>query len=209
VHIGPVRFIVQLAAWLCLIGAAACGANSQQQPDTPGSRAPSPQAVEPTLPKLPPGHVWREQVMAVMSPGIAMFLRRIEVRESMVNGRFHGFRIIELRGDPALWSGVDLLPGDVVTSINGQPIGHYDQAYRVWQSLAAAPALVVAYERNGETRELHYDIHDAPADGGTLSLPVASAAGAGSAVRPPPAPSASSPAASSPAAPESSPPRLK
>jgi type II secretion system protein C len=73
----------------------------------------------------------------------------------MAGGKFHGFRIAALH-DSAFWKGVDLRPGDVVTSVNGFPIEHPEQAERAFESLDVASELRVAYERDGQARELVY-----------------------------------------------------
>jgi PDZ domain-containing secreted protein len=98
--------------------------------------------------------------MEVMSPGLGAFLQRVNVKEQMVAGQFHGFKILELRGDPTFWEGSDIRVGDVITSVNGGPIGHYDEAFRVWQSLATAPEIVVAYERRGDPKQLRIILHE-------------------------------------------------
>lgn len=142
--------------------------------------------------------------MKVMSPGMGAFLQRLDVREQMVDGKFHGFRILELR-DPAFWKGVDLRVGDVVTSVNGQPIGHYEQAFKVWQSLAVANKIVVAYERGTEQRQLTLVIHEDNEDPATIGKSSAQqspspAANAKSSEAPKPPASAAPPAAPKPAA---------
>jgi len=98
--------------------------------------------------------------MKVLSPGMAVFLQRLEVEKVLKDGKFHGFRIVALHGDPAFWRPSGLQVGDVITSVNGQPIGHYDQAYAVWTQLATAEELQVAYERGGQAREFRLRIHD-------------------------------------------------
>ena len=84
-------------------------------------------------------------VHAVVSEGLGMFLRRVDVDDQpvFVGGKFHGFRIAGLR-DPQFWSGVDLKPGDVVTSVNGFPIEHPEQAQTAFESLEVASELRVA-----------------------------------------------------------------
>lgn len=127
------------------------------------STTPTPQtsaALAKTPPPLPKNHVWREQVMAVMSPGLGAFLQRLHVQSVMNRDKFHGFRILELKGDPAFWKDVDIKPGDVVTSINEMPIGHYDEAMRVWDSLPLADSIVIAYEREQKPRVLRIEIHE-------------------------------------------------
>ncbi len=112
-----------------------------------------------------------------------MFLQHVVLSDEpvMVDGKFHGFRIKELRGD--MWKGVDLRPGDVVTRVNGFAIERPEQAVEAFQSLSVASELRVAYERDGAPRELRYAIVDplpprAPAangkgksDGGTAPKP--------------------------------------
>lgn len=152
------RWTIPLAVSFSLVFAGlACG----------GAPAPAKTPVEPAKPPPPPepaalpkGHVWRYQVMQVMSPGLGAFLQRVDVKEKMVDGRFHGFQILALQGDPAFWEGVDLKVGDVVTSVNGGPIGHYEEAFRVWQSLLTAPEIAVAYERGPEKRTLRIVVHE-------------------------------------------------
>jgi type II secretory pathway component PulC len=53
---------------------------------------------------------------------------------------------------------VDLKPGDVVSGVNGFPIEHPEQAQTAFESLEVASELRVAYERDGQARELSYPI---------------------------------------------------
>jgi hypothetical protein len=105
--------------------------------------------------------------MELMSPGLGAFLQRISVIDIQERGHFRGFRIERLQGNKAFWEGVDLKPGDIVSRVNGESIGHYDQAYAVWQSLATAPEIVISYERAGEQRQLKFVIHDEDPSGKT------------------------------------------
>jgi hypothetical protein len=158
------------------IGIAACGASPEPPAETPRPATSRPPP-EPGLPPLAAGHAWRVEVMRVMSPGMGAFLQRLEVREQLVDGRFRGFRIMDLRGDPGFWRGTDLKPGDVVTRVNGRSIGHYKEAYKVWQSLATANLLEVEYERAGRPSVWRLVIHDEEKDGGAAAP--AADAGAG------------------------------
>jgi len=103
----------------------------------------------------------RSAVDAVVSEGLGMFLRRVDIDDQpvFVGGKFHGFRIAGLR-DPQFWNGVDLKPGDVVTSVNGFPIEHPEQAQTAFESLEVASELRVVVEREGHPRELVYPIVD-------------------------------------------------
>ena len=147
--------------------------------NTPAPVTPKTAEAPPPLPEpsaLPKGHVWRYQVMEVLSPGLGAFLQRLDVKEKMVDGRFYGFQI---------------------TSANASPIGHYDEAFRVWQSLATAPQIVVAYERGTEQREIRIIIHEdddsaskaPPADTGKSSAQPTPSASVAPAVSSAPSPS--------------------
>jgi general secretion pathway protein C len=103
--------------------------------------------------------VARSAVNDVVSHGLGAFLQRIELdgRPVRIDGKFHGFRVAALHDDP-FWHGVDLKPGDVVTSVNGLPIERPEQAQTVFDSLEVAGELRVAYDRDGQPRELVYSI---------------------------------------------------
>ena len=145
---------------------AVCSCAGAQPP--PAVEPPEPAAAVPVVANVattasPPSDraVARSAVHAVLSEGLGMFLRRVDVDDQpvFVGGKFHGFRIAGLR-DPQFWSGVDLKPGDVVTSVNGFPIEHPEQALTAFESLDVASELRVAVERGGQPRELVYAIVD-------------------------------------------------
>jgi len=128
-------------------GAGAAGA---------GVAAPSASALSP----LPAGSgLPRSTVAAVLKDGLPVFLQRVEVDADLNGRKFHGWRITRLV-DAKLFQGVDLAPGDVVTSVNGFPIERPEQAQTAFDSLAVASELRVDYERNGEKRALVYPIVD-------------------------------------------------
>jgi type II secretory pathway component PulC len=109
-----------------------------------------------------PDHaVSRSALHAVVSQGLGAFLQHVDIDDQpvFVGGRFHGFRIAGLR-DAKFWNGVDLKPGDVVTSVNGFPIERPEQAQIAFESLEVASELRVALERGGQPRELTYSIVD-------------------------------------------------
>lgn len=105
--------------------------------------------------------VTRSAIHAAIVDGLGVLLQRVDIDDqpAMVGGRFHGFRIAGLRAS-AFWAGVDLKPGDVVTAVNGMPIERPEQAQAALESLEAARELRVAFERDGQPRELVYAIVD-------------------------------------------------
>jgi type II secretion system protein C len=148
-------------AVLLPLGLAACAAAAQPAPPV---QAPTASSAQPpvTVTAAPPEHaVARSAIHAVVSQGLGMFLRRVDVDDQpvFVGGKFHGFRIAGLR-DAKFWTGIDLKPGDVVTSVNGFPIEHPEQAQTAFDSLEVASELRVAVERGGQPREIIYPIID-------------------------------------------------
>ncbi|HEX9296494.1 MAG TPA: serine protease [Polyangiaceae bacterium] len=140
----------------------ACGAGNAGGPNEPRPKEPRPNARADAPGR--PGRLSRAEVVGTLSRGLGDFLGRLEVEPVLVGGRFRGWRVVSLRqGDP-MWNGVDLAPGDIVTSVNGRPIERPEQALTAFQSLAIAKELRIAYERGGARRELVYPIDDPPSD---------------------------------------------
>jgi S1-C subfamily serine protease len=154
-----------IAPLFCLVplGLAACAASPAPAPVAvvPPAAASSSLAAPAASAPVPDHAVTRSAVEEVVSQGLGMFLRRLDVDDHpvFVGGKFHGFRIAGLR-DAEFWSGVDLKPGDVVTTVNGFPIEHPEQAQTVFDSLEVASELRVGVERSGQPRELVYTIVD-------------------------------------------------
>ena len=143
------------------IVAGGCGGKSTAGPEAPVAAAASAPRATKRVPG--PSRLARRDVLSVLSAGLGAFLSRIEVERSMAGGRFYGWRIVALHWENTAMAGVDLRPGDVVTSVNGRPIERPEQALVCWQSLAVASDLRVLYERGSEKRELFYPIDEEPA----------------------------------------------
>lgn len=148
--------------------ASGCAGTQEPAPDVPSGPTAEVSAVaEPVLPPLPKGHVWRVEVMKVMSPGMGAFLGRLDVREKLdADGNFTGFEILRLKGDPGFWQGSELRTGDVLTRVNGVSVEHYKDVFKVWQSLATATTLEVSYVRGGKPMMFRLEIHDEEGDAG-------------------------------------------
>jgi type II secretory pathway component PulC len=158
---------VRTAAFVALVLAACGGSPAAEPPAAPlhsGAASPLPSASGSTLPPtpLPPPRLSRAALREVLALGPAAFLQRIELesRPATRNGRFYGFRIARLTGDPSFWRGVDLRPGDVLVHVNGQPIERPEHMLALMKTLDAAPELDVEYERAGDVRHLRYPIVD-------------------------------------------------
>lgn len=98
----------------------------------------------------------------MVNAGFPSFLELLDVEASVKDGKFVGWTLVYLQPG-GFWDGVDLLPGDVVTSVNGLPIERDTQAFDCFQSLKTAPKLVVRYLRRGQLREVGFSIVPRPA----------------------------------------------
>ena len=96
----------------------------------------------------------------VLDGGLGRFLQGVVTEPELADGRFVGFRLVSLYPDDERMRAVDLVPGDVITSVNGQSIERPEQALRVWSSLRVASELLVDYRREGEERQLRFAIVD-------------------------------------------------
>ena len=158
------NFAVALALFALLSSVAGCGGAtaSAKTATTPVPATAAP--VEKPAPAADVGseHTLRRSVVrSFVKGGLGLFLQRVTLDDQPVtkDGRFHGFRIAALP-DAAFWRGVDLRPGDVIVRVNGMPIEHPEEALEAFHSLDVASELRVAYERDGEARELSYRIVD-------------------------------------------------
>jgi type II secretory pathway component PulC len=161
-----VRWLTPVVA-LAVFAPAGCGgaapaASPVVAPASSTRAAPAAPAAPAALAAEPDPHTLpRSAVREVVAQGLGAFLRHIELDDQPVRagGKFRGFRVTLLRGD-TFWNGVDLKPGDVITGVNGFPIERPEQALTAFESLDVASELRVAYDRDGQTRELAYGIVD-------------------------------------------------
>lgn len=152
--------IIAIAAVIALLDA--CGGGSAET--TPARTAETPPAEpvpeEPPPPPAVEGEIARSALNVVLEAGLGRFLQGVITEPELAEGRFVGFRLVSLYPDDERMQSVDLVPGDVITSVNGQPIERPEQALRVWSSLRVASELLVDYRREGEERQLRFAIVD-------------------------------------------------
>ena len=142
--------IVMIA--LCFAG---CGG-----PQTPASAVSRVIATSPPPPvEVSEPVIHRLVLDQVLDAGLGAFLGRVGTEPSLEGNRFVGFRIVALR-DATLFDGIDLRAGDVLVSVNGQPIERPEQAFSAWTSLRVASEITLAVMRDGERRDLRFPIVD-------------------------------------------------
>jgi type II secretory pathway component PulC len=155
------RRLSWLAVFLCAGGCAEAASPMGALPPADVVETPPPATSPPAPPPLGAHTLPRSAVRAALGHGLGAFLQHVDLDDqpALVGGKFHGFRIVSLH-DAAFWNGVDLRPGDVVTSVNGFPIERPEQAQKAFDSLEVASELRVAYDRDGQPRVLVYAIAD-------------------------------------------------
>jgi type II secretion system protein C len=130
-----------------------------------GGAAPPPASTTPVASAPPPPvevHapvIQRAALDAILDEGLGAFLGRVGTEPSLEGNHFVGFRLVALR-DEALFAGTDLQPGDVILSVNGQPIERPEQAFTAWTSLRVASEITLAVMRDGQRRDLRFPIVD-------------------------------------------------
>jgi type II secretory pathway component PulC len=108
--------------------------------------APEPTPVEDNTPAV----LTRAVLVDAAARGLGHFLSQVDVTPVVEGGRFVGFRLnsaLHLRR----WrrAGADLLPGDVITRVNGQPIDRPERALGCLAALREATELRVDLVRRG------------------------------------------------------------
>lgn len=104
------------------------------------------------------GAIARDRLLAVLDAGPPSFLRQLEVTAKMSGDRFVGWELVQLVDRQSPLRDVDLVPGDVLLSVNGQPISRPDQLQLVWDSLRTANELTAQLWRGDARLELAFAI---------------------------------------------------
>ena len=123
------------------------------------SAAPTPEAAPTTTAAAVPTKTTslrRSAVKAGIARGLGYFLQNVTVEDYPVmrGNKFYGFKVKAISAE----LGVDILPGDVVTRVNGMSIEHPEDADAAMRTLEKASALKVDFERDGKPRTLELPI---------------------------------------------------
>lgn len=149
---------------------AACGPKVSTQPmaldEELGSRsvAESPAGPAGERAEAPPGKglrtgtIARDRLIAVLDQGPGAFLRQLEVTPRLDGQRFLGWELVQLVDRAGPLADVDLVPGDVLLAINGQPVARPDQLQTVWDSLRTANAVHAQLWRGADQVTLEFAI---------------------------------------------------
>ncbi len=125
-------------------------------------RTPQPTPVAPVAPVeaspadpfddlLPAGNIAAEVILRLHKAGPHTLLRALETEPARLNGKLLGFRIVSLAPDAAFLRRAQLLPGDIVTSVNGASLLTPEDFMKVWSSLPTLAAIEVNLLRGSES----------------------------------------------------------
>ena len=105
------------------------------------------------------GTIARANLLAVLDAGPGTFLRQFEVTAKMSGDRFVGWELVQLVGTQQnpLYD-VDLVPGDVLLTINGKPIARPDQLQTVWDTLRTADTVTAQLWRGQAKLTLEFAV---------------------------------------------------
>jgi type II secretory pathway component PulC len=150
---------------------AACATTPSRPPAEPDPTEEAP-ATDPTQgrakeaapdlkePARAPGTISRRELIAVLDAAPGRFLQHVQTEPRFVGGHFRGWRLASFYPGDARFAGVDIHAGDVIVSVNGHTIEQPEQLMEVWEALRFDKALVIVLEREGQARQLRFDIRD-------------------------------------------------
>ena len=76
----------------------------------------------------------------------------------MYTGHFQDRGVYVYDGSNAMLNAVNLRPGDIITSVNGQPLGDIEQDKQLLDSWRSQPQLDIEIERDGTLLTVSYAI---------------------------------------------------
>ncbi len=118
----------------------------------------APRAVAPPGKGLRTGTIARDRLVAVLDAGPGAFLRQLEVAPQLKGERFVGWQLVQLLDRSGPLVDVDVVPGDVLLAINGQPLSRPDQLQTVWDSLRTANQVTAQLWRGTGEFQLEFAI---------------------------------------------------
>jgi hypothetical protein len=104
------------------------------------------------------GSIDRAHLLAVLDAGPGAFLRQVEVTAHLDGQRFVGWELVQLIDHGGPLADVDVVPGDVLLAVNGNPISRPDQLQTVWDGLRNANEVTAQLWRGNTKLELKFAV---------------------------------------------------
>ena len=106
------------------------------------------------------GDLERSALEAILDQGPGTFLRGVEITAQFHNDRFTGWKVVQFMPSEHRFDPYDLVPGDIVKTVNGHQISRPNHLHDLWEELRETSTIVVALERDGAPFELQFDVVD-------------------------------------------------
>lgn len=122
--------------------------------DQPTALPSAPAVPRPTDPfddLLPAGNIAAEVITRFHMAGPHLLLRALETEPARLNGKLLGYRIVSLAPDAAFLRRAQLLPGDIITAVNGASLLTPDDFMKTWSSLPTLTAIELNLLRGSES----------------------------------------------------------
>ena len=111
---------------------------------------------------LPAGQIAAEVIARFHKAGPHTLLRALETEPARLNGKLLGHRIVSLAPDAAFLRRAQLLPGDIITAVNGASLLTPDEFMKTWSSLPALAAIELNLLRGSESITKRWVIEPPP-----------------------------------------------
>lgn len=85
----------------------------------------------------------RAEVAKVIEAGPQRFIASLRVEPHSVGGKFIGYRLSGVTTDGPLVNSQSVLPGDIIISVNREPLERPDQFMRAWEVAKGADVIEV------------------------------------------------------------------
>ena len=109
------------------------------------------------IPSQHRGLIDRHAIDEVVKGGVPRLLAQARITPARYKGRFIGFTLAQLVPQ-ALALRAGFREGDIIMSVNGEPIGRPDQMMHALSLLPFAPTLIIRFKRSGVIREWTWKI---------------------------------------------------
>ena len=105
------------------------------------------------------GMIRRTELNQALRGGVPHLLAQARLSPARRGGRFFGFTLSELRPS-SLAERAGFRAGDIIMSVNDEPIGRPEQMMHVLSILPFSPTLVIRFERKGVIKEWTWLVRD-------------------------------------------------
>ena len=114
-------------------------------------------SIDPQTNEIKSAKVKRADINFYMK-NVGQIWKNIRLKDYRVNRRLRGFKVTYVRRGSA-FEDLGLKVGDIITAINGEEIISYSQVQKYYKNIGRIRQLSLTVLRNGEERDIDYDIN--------------------------------------------------